>query len=918
MPDDATPDSPTAPPAEATGGGGGDYNESNIKVLEGLEAVRKRPGMYIGDTTARGLHHLVYEIVDNAIDEHMAGRCNRVDVKLHADGSVSIVDDGSGIPVGPYSHTNPALDGKPTVQIVMTVLHAGGKFDHGAYKVSGGLHGVGASVVNALSEWLEVEIARAGKLHAMSFERGAVREALHVIGEREATGTKIAFKPDPDVFPETGFRYATLASRLKELAYLNPGITIHIADETADKAETFHFPDGIAAFARALTEGKEPLHDQPIYFRVEDDDAGLVAEAALLYNNGYNETLLTFANNINTIEGGTHLSGFKTALTRTLNQYARDNKLIKGDTAPVGDDFREGLCGIVSVKVAEPQFEGQTKTKLGNAEVESFVNSAVGQEIKTWLEEHPTDGRRVVQKGIRAAEAREAARKARDLTRRKGALDTAGLPGKLYDCTSNDVESSEIYLVEGDSAGGSAKSARNHETQAILPLRGKILNVEKARLDKVLGFEEIRVIIQALRCGIKGVGDNGDGYKPENLRYGKIIIMTDADVDGSHIRTLLLTFFFRHMQELVRGGRVFIAQPPLYEVTRKKKSTYVLNERHFQRMLTDLALEDATLVVFDDQRQQAASFSGEGLRPVVQRLQKLSDAVAVLERRGIIFEELLGRRTDDPAGDNRLPRIRLTVPDADGLSVDAGDYFFWDEADEDTFRQQHGLSTADPELDAVITADSAAESDASGGEAEDADSIPTPPTPAAHRQELHEVRDIERQLAGLAEVGLDIADYSREPERTPTGAAGPTRFELHLPRSGKPKPAADTAEPDSSDSDAAEPASAGGSGGGSGSGSEALGDLDVIPVANLKELRQAILDAGKRGIDIKRFKGLGEMDPEQLWETTMDPAHRTLLRVTWDAASEAEKLFAVLMGEEVEPRRKYIEDHALEVKNLDV
>ncbi|MFW6059904.1 MAG: ATP-binding protein, partial [Phycisphaeraceae bacterium] len=438
------------------------YSESSIKVLEGLEAVRKRPGMYIGDTTARGLHHLVYEIVDNAIDEHMAGRCNNIQIKLNADGSISIIDDGSGIPVGPYSHRNPELNGRPTVEIVFTVLHAGGKFDHDSYKVSGGLHGVGASVVNALAEYLEIEVARNGQLYAMSFERGKVSEELHVIGESTKSGTKVSFKPDTQLFPETDFRYDTLAGRLRELAYLNPGLTITLEDESTQRSQTFHYPEGIAAFVKDINAGKNVLHEEPIYFKIEDDAQGLVAEVAIQYNDSYNETLLSFANNINTIEGGTHLSGFKTALTRTFNAYARNNNILKGDLAPTGDDLREGLVGIISVKVSDPQFEGQTKTKLGNAEVESFVNSTVGQQLSSWLEEHPGEAKRISQKGVMAAQAREAARKARELTRRKGALDAGGLPGKLYDCTSKDVASSEIYLVEGDSAGGSAKAGRDY------------------------------------------------------------------------------------------------------------------------------------------------------------------------------------------------------------------------------------------------------------------------------------------------------------------------------------------------------------------------------------------------------------------------------------------------------------------------
>jgi DNA gyrase subunit B len=850
---------PTAPKPQ------GEYTEQNIKVLEGLEAVRKRPGMYIGDTTARGLHHLVYEIVDNAIDEHMAGRCDHLEVKINADGSVSIIDDGSGIPVGPYQHSNTKLNGRPTVEIVMTVLHAGGKFDHDSYKVSGGLHGVGASVVNALSEYLEVEVARDGKLHAMSFERGVVSEELHVIGERSKTGTKVTFKPDPQMFPECGFRFETLAGRLKEMAYLNPGFKISIADEQSDKRHDYCFPDGIVSFVASLNEGKNVLLDPPIYFKTEDVGQSLVCEIAIQYNDTYNETLLSFANNINTIEGGTHLSAFKTALTRSLNTYARNANILKNDTPPTGADLREGLAAIVSVKVAEPQFEGQTKTKLGNAEVESFVNTSVGQALGAWLEEHPQDAKRICLKGLMAAQAREAARKARELTRRKGAFDSGGLPGKLYDCTSKDVEESEIYLVEGDSAGGSAKGGRDHNTQAILPLKGKILNVEKARLDKILGFEEIRIIIQALSCGI-----GTDDFNIEKLRYGKIIIMTDADVDGSHIRTLLLTFFFRQMPELIRQGRIYIAQPPLYQVTRGKKSEFVLNEKRMRTLLSSLGTTDTSLIAFNDDRTEDVRLAGEQLGEAMKMLENIQSLISVVERRGLTFKELLDQRGGDPDGQNRLPRIHLNVPPNESSNGITGDHFFWAEQDEDAFRAKHGLSETDPDMDKVI-----GESGQSQVEGQE-----RPTTRRATRKELHEVKELERLLKKLADLGLSIDDYFLKQTESVTGVQGPTRFELHA--------------------------------------KDNKGEPLIVPVVNLADVVAAVLDHGKHGMEIKRFKGLGEMDAEQLWETTMNPADRVLLRVTWDAASEAEKLFSILMGEDVEPRRKYIEDHALDVKNLDV
>ncbi|QDU71215.1 DNA topoisomerase (ATP-hydrolyzing) subunit B [Mucisphaera calidilacus] len=827
----------------------GSYSESSIKVLEGLEAVRKRPGMYIGDTTQRGLHHLVYEIVDNSIDEHMAGRCSRIEIGIGNDGSVSISDNGSGIPVGPYNHPNPQLNGKPTVEIVMTVLHAGGKFDKDSYKVSGGLHGVGASVVNALSEYLEVEVAREGTLHAMSFERGIVTEKLHAIGEKTPSGTKVTFKPDPEIFPDTGFRYETLAGRLRELTYLNPGLEIRIFDERIGQDETFLYPDGIATFVVALNEGKQPVHE-PVLIRTSDEEQGLQCELAFQYNDTYNETTLTFTNNISTIEGGTHLSGFKTALTRTFNAYSKAKGFLKGDLVPSGDDLREGLCAVLSVKVPEPQFEGQTKTKLGNTEVESFVNSTLGQALASWCEEHPTEAKRICTKAVNAAQAREAARKARELTRRKGALDSGGLPGKLYDCTSKNVDESEIYLVEGDSAGGSAKGGRDHRTQAILPLKGKILNVERARLDKILGFEEIRTIIQALNCGI-----GTDDFDIAKLRYGRIIIMTDADVDGSHIRTLLLTFFFRQMPELIRQNRVFIAQPPLYQISKGKKSDYVIDDHALRRVLSQLAVDNAELVIFSDDRASTTNISEQPLADIIRLLQQAGEYISVLERRGITLEDIAAQRASDPEGKGRLPHIHVRVSGTHPSGI-TGDLFFWNEQQEDDFRNQNSL---------VIVSDSET------GEN-------TAPATVA-RKELHEVRELERVLERLAEHDLTLDDYLHKPVQTLTGAQGPTRFEVHTHKKD---------------------------------------DTTITPVVNLRELLPTVLDAGKVGLEIKRFKGLGEMDAEQLWETTMDPSNRVLLRVTWDAASEAEKLFSVLMGEEVEPRRAYIEEHALDVKNLDV
>ncbi|MBI1368878.1 MAG: DNA topoisomerase (ATP-hydrolyzing) subunit B [Planctomycetes bacterium] len=825
----------------------GDYTEDSIKVLEGLAAVRKRPAMYVGGTDARGMHHLVWEVVDNAIDEALAGHCDEIHVTINPDESITCVDNGRGIPVGPYKHENPQLNGKPTVEIVMTILHAGGKFDSNSYKVSGGLHGVGVSCVNALSEWLEVEVARDGKLYSMGFERGVPTDPLKVIGESTTRGTKISWRPDKEIFGDIKHTYETISGRLRERAYLNPGIKIVVADaRPGGKTETFQFNDGIVEMVRHQTESKTSLHE-PVYIKTDANDGALVVEIALRYVDSYNEVITTFANNINTVDGGTHLSGFKTALTRTLNNYAKNSGLLKGDSAPSGDDWREGIVAVISVKIPNPQFEGQTKGKLLNGEVEGMVNTAVGESLGAWCEEHPTDAKRICSKAILAAQAREAARKARELTRRKGALDSQGLPGKLADCTSKDVDRSEMYIVEGDSAGGSAKGGRDREYQAILPLKGKILNVEKARLDKILGFEEIRVIIQALRCGI------GEEFDISKLRYGKIIIMTDADVDGSHIRTLLLTFFFRQMSDLIKQNRVYIAQPPLYLASRGKKHEYVLNERKLFNTLTDLGLDGTELILRDDTGKELKRLAGEELRRVINMLAQLDELATIVERRGVPFVDFLTMRNDDPEKTGRLPRFRVLVG-GDNL-------FFWNEKDEMAALKERGV--------AIDPLTSEAYQLTSKG-----DRIAIP------RQELHEVKELEKLLPQLAAVGLPIEDYALTQEISVSGEKLPTRYAL--------------------------------------STNHGSGEATLVDVPNIASVIESVHTIGRSGMEIKRFKGLGEMDAEQLWETTMNPANRTLLRVTWDAASEAEKLFTILMGENVEQRRKFIEDHALEVKNLDV
>jgi DNA gyrase subunit B len=904
------------------------YGEDQIKVLEGLEAVRMRPGMYIGGTGVGPLHHLVYEVVDNSIDEAMAGFATVVSVTINADGSCTVVDNGRGIPVGPKKHENPAYDGKPAVEIVMTVLHAGGKFDNeggqSAYKVSGGLHGVGVSCVNALSEWLECEVYRDGLIHSIAFERGKTTEPLHVVGRIPdnspfKTGTRVTFAPDPEIFPDTRFDYTTLANRLRELSYLNPGVTIRLRDERVGpdgriRQDTFRADNGLLEYVEHLMAGKTAV-SAPVYLRREDKADSLICEVALQYHDGYSETLLTFANNINNVDGGTHAQGFKVALTRAMNNYARKENILKEkDPVPTGEDLREGLVAIVSVKLPNPAFNNQPKEKLLNPEVESFVSAAVGEGLEAWLAEHPQEAKRLCLKGIVAAQAREAARKARELTRRKSALDSGSMPHKLRDCQTRDVERSELFIVEGDSAGGSATQGRDIETQAILPLRGKLLNVEKARIDKVLAFEEIRTLISALKCGI------GEDFDHTRLRYGRIVIMTDADVDGSHIRTLLLTFFFRQMPDLIRRGRVFIAQPPLYQLSwgggRNRRTQYVINDEQLERMLTEVGVERATLLIRDAAGADAADGSPRDARPadgapkvlrriegpelgrLLRALRRLSELVEVAERRGVKFPDLLAARRSDPEGRNRLPTHRLVWT--------GGDAFAWSEAQARDIAQKHGLVLSELEAD---------------GAGAGADGNGKPPAPAAggtrragaSMRELHENRELERLFETLAASGVAIEDYALVQEESVTGEKLPTRYAWEL-RPDAARPRADDAAPEASAEARAEDGEA--------EGGEPPGrpapDARLIEAANVPAILRTLLDVGRRGLEIKRFKGLGEMDAAQLWETTMDPARRTLYRVTWDGAAEADTLFSILMGEAVDDRRRFIEDHALEVRNLDV
>jgi DNA gyrase subunit B len=726
----------------------GNYNAENIQVLEGMEAVRKRPAMYIGDTGERGYHHLVYEVVDNSIDEALAGYCSMIDVVINRDGSLTVQDNGRGIPVDmhPTQH-------KPAIEVVLTVLHAGGKFDGSNYKVSGGLHGVGVSCVNALSEWMKVEVKRGGRLHHIEFSRGHVTKPLEVVGECGAeTGTKVTFFPDHTIFSCHAFKWETLCSRLRELAFLNKGVTIHFRDDEgeAHHEETFHYEGGIDEFVEFLNANKKPL-SPVIHFEGEKEGlTGMVqAEVSLQYTDSYSTLEQTYCNNIHTVEGGTHLSGFRSALTRTVNKYGTDNKLIKEKDSLTGDDMREGLTVIVSVKVPQPQFEGQTKTKLGNGEVEGIVASIVADRLMTFFEENPAVAKTVIEKTLLAARAREAARAARESTRRKGIMDGLSLPGKLRDCSERDPSKTELFLVEGDSAGGSAQTGRDRATQAILPLRGKVLNVEKARIDRMLANAEIRTLITAIGCGF------GEEWDISKARYHKIVIMTDADVDGAHIRTLLLTFFYRKMPELIEKGYVYLAQPPLYKVERKKKSEYVLTDGELTQRLLTLGLDD-----FEVKGSDGQPLDKERAKALMTLLAEIEATCKMVEERGFKPEELVADESSAGTGASML----------------------------------------------------------------------------------------RKQFSSLSGYGYGPRDW----------------FE-----------------------------------------------------GSLKKLLDDVRAHGKQGLSVYRFKGLGEMDAQELYDTTMDPEKRHMVRVKLNDAVAADRMFTLLMGDEVEPRRKFIEDNALNVRNLD-
>jgi len=850
-----------------SGGGQGasdDYGADKIKVLEGLEAVRKRPAMYIGSTGPQGLHHLVYEIVDNSIDEALAGYCKNVDVTIHIDGSVTVIDDGRGIPVDMHD------SGRSAAEVVLTVLHAGGKFENSAYKVSGGLHGVGVSVVNALSEWLELEIWRNGKLHQQRYERGAPQADLEIKGSTDKRGTKITFKPDHRIFESTDYVFETLSQRLRELAFLNAGVSITINDERDGKSHNFIYEGGIREFVEFLNKNKTVVNEKPIYMMGERES--IIVEIAMQWNDTYAETTYAFANNINTHEGGTHLSGFRAALTRTINNYAaRHNLSEKLSDSVSGDDIREGLAAVISVKIPQPQFEGQTKTKLGNTEVKGIVEAIVNDRLGAFLEENPGISKRIVAKAVEAAMAREAARKARELVRRKGALDNMALPGKLADCQERDPAKSEIYIVEGESAGGSAKQGRDRKFQAVLPIKGKILNVEKARFDKMLGHEEIRTLIAALGCGI-----GTDEFDASKLRYHRVIIMTDADVDGSHIRTLLLTFFYRQMRALVDRGHIYIAQPPLFRAKRGRQETFIKDERELEAYLIRRAAESRSVDL-----SNGTSISGEVLERRLERLMAFRKLLQVVERRVPARQAILAL-----------------------LERDARDLSFWSNRDAVTALGDHLRS---PGMLSHLVEDAAHRAfaieleDRSAGYGR------------RHRLDLDFVTAGEFRT--LAAAYVDVRDLLSGPVtiRTATNAAAdttdePEDTEVADAQAGDRPTTIASIEDVVKVATSAAPTSPSGR----------ANDRNTATVSTLDELVDYFVAAGRRGIAVNRYKGLGEMNPETLWETTMDPTLRTLLEVRAEDHTEADLMFTTLMGDHVEPRRKFIEEHALDVKNLDI
>lgn len=816
------------------------YDSSKIQKLEGLEGVRKRPDMYIGDTLERGLHHCIFEIVDNSIDESLAGYCKNITVSLHLNGSCSIEDDGRGIPVDIHPKYN-----IPALELVMTNLHAGGKFGKGAYQVSGGLHGVGAKCVNAVSDHFEVEVRRDNKIYFMAFSKGKTVQKMTVIGESSKTGTKITFSPDPEIFTETReFRYDILAKRLRELAFLNPGLTIALNDERSNKQEVFKFEQGIAEYVTFLNKGETVLHPTVIAFSGKAPDASgneISVDIAMQYNDSYNDQIYAYANSIYNIEGGTHLSGFRTALTRAINAFAKSNNLLKEkDPSLNGDDVREGLTAVISVKVPEPRFEGQTKTKLSNSEVDGIVQKIVGDNLKYIFETTPGLGKKIIDKSINAARAREAARKARE-TVRKSALTTGGLPGKLADCSEKDPAKCELFIVEGDSAGGSAKQGRNRATQAILPLFGKILNVEKSRLDKILNSEAIRMIITACGTGI-GNHDDAGGFDADKCRYHKIIIMTDADVDGSHIQTLLLTFFFRQMRELITRGYIYIAQPPLYRIKRKKKERYVDNDAEMNKILLELGEEDVTLVRAIDQHR----FDKDHISKIIAAFSKIEALGHSILRHGCT----LPRYLDQHKADNTLPKYIVRI-----RSGNIEDYqFLFDDSEKSEFSQKYEIT------DDLFESSCTREIEVDGIKIRQRITI----------HEIFERAQLKEILDQLVDLGIDLTTF--EVTKQP-------RYYL-----------VENIDTDHS---------------------------NILEMYSGLEMVSKIRELGRRGLTIQRYKGLGEMNPKQLFETTMDPQTRKLLKISIEDAAAANATFSMLMGEDVAVRRAFIEDNALNASYID-
>jgi DNA gyrase subunit B len=794
---------------------GEQYTAEQIKILDGLAAVRKRPAMYIGNTGIEGLHHLVHELVDNSIDEALEGYCHRIEVIIHMDNSVTVRDDGRGIPVDIHEKEN-----RPAVEVVMTKLHAGGKFDNRSYKISGGLHGVGLSVVNALSEFIDLEIRRDGKVYHQIYERGDVKTKLEVTGKTKHTGTQIRFKPDSEIFETTSFSFDILSQRLRELAFLNKGLSITIEDERAGKRHDFFYKGGILSFIEYLNKNKNCIHPKPIY--VQGVKNGIDVEIAFQYNDGYSENLFSFANNINTHEGGTHLIGFKTALTRTINQYATNTNLLKGVKENLtGEDIREGLVGVISVKIPEPQFEGQTKTKLGNSEVKGLVEALINEKLGNYFEENPAVARKIISRVIDAARAREAARKARELSRRKGALEGDSLPGKLADCQERDPALSEIFIVEGDSAGGSAKQGRDRTIQAILPIKGKILNVEKARFDKMLANEEIRILISALGAGI-----GKDDYNIQRLRYHRIIIMTDADVDGSHIRTLLLTFFYRHMPEMIERGHLYIAQPPLFKVTEGKNELYIKDEEAFNRHLMNRAVAKSEVIV----QRTGKKLTDKKLGLFLEKASLFHDVIQRIQNRGYprsLINFLLEKGI----------RSRSTFEEKGKI------------ADLQKQLRKHGFEVFDLSWDEEHNLYGFEVQESNGG------------------GELHS--KVHWDLIASVEYRHLFQIYQEIREMAPPPYT--------LVEKGR-----------------------------------------EVTIDREEGLLQSLNQLGREGLSIQRYKGLGEMNPEQLWETTMNPETRTLLKVKVEDAVEADEIFSILMGDEVEQRRHFIEENALFVQRLDI